>query len=211
MLKIYGRRTSFNVQKVMWLVNELKVPHQRIDIGGKFGGLDKPEFLALNPNGKIPVIDDSGVIVWESNAIVRYIADKHGKGTWSPADPGQRAQADQWMDWYLNHLNPGFMGIFLDYFKVPEPKRDQALIGRHIKAAMDAYALVERCLEKQPNMLGEQITVADIPIAASLYRLYTIGIPVPKMPNIEAWYERLKKRPAYAEHVMVDYAELRGY
>ena len=85
MLKIYGRATSYNVQKVMWLVAELGLPHQRIDVGGKFGGLDTPEFLAMNPNGKIPVIDDGGVIVWESNAIVRYLAAKYSLGQWCPA------------------------------------------------------------------------------------------------------------------------------
>jgi glutathione S-transferase len=211
MLKIYGRRTSFNVQKVVWIAEELKVPYQRIDIGGKFGGLNTPEYLALNPNGKIPVIDDNGAVVWESNAIVRYIADKYGKGTWSPADPAKRAQADQWMDWYLNHLQPGFMGVFIDYYKVQPEKRNAELIKGHIQKAVDAYTFIDKLLAKQPNILGDEITMADIPIAASLYRTYTVGIDVPKLPNIEAWYERLKKRPAYAEHVMVDYSELRGY
>jgi len=211
MLKIYGRRTSYNVQKIMWLVAELGVPHQRIDVGGKFGGLNTPEFQAMNPNGKIPVIDDDGVVVWESNAVVRYIAAKYGAGSWCPTDLGKRAQADQWMDWYLSTVNPCFMGLFVDYYKVPEEKRNWSLIKNHQDKCAEVYKLVDDRLAQQANLVGDQLTMGDIPVAATLYRFYTLGVELPKFKNIEAWYERLKVRPAYAEHVMVDYTELRGY
>ncbi len=209
MLKIYGRATSYNVQKVMWLVAELGLPHQRIDVGGKFGGLDTPEFLAMNPNGKIPVIDDGGVIVWESNAIVRYLAAKYSLGQWCPADAGQRAQADQWMTWASGELHAGVIGVFWNFFRTKEANRDWALIRTCEQKCVTEYALLERRLTSQPHLSGDHLTMGDIPAAGTLYRYFTMDIQRPNLPNVEAWYQRLSQRPAYREHVMVPYAELK--
>jgi glutathione S-transferase len=111
MLTVWGRRSSFNLQKVMWLVGELGLEHRHIEAGGRFGGLDTPEFTAMNPHGRVPVIDDDGTIVWESHAILRYLAARHGR-FWSD-DPGARSQVDRWMDWSQTALQPDFlMGVF---------------------------------------------------------------------------------------------------
>src|ERR1700674_2390558 len=99
MLSVWGRKSSFNVQKVMWLVDELQLPHEHIPAGGSFGGLDAPEFLAMNPHGRVPVIDDGGVIVWESHAILRYLAAQYGRGRFWSHDAGERSSVERWMDW----------------------------------------------------------------------------------------------------------------
>ena len=112
MLNIWGRNNSINVQKVMWTVGELGLEHHRIDAGGRFGGLDTPEFDALNPNRLVPAIEDDGVVVWESNTIVRYLAARYGADSLWPADPARRAQADKWMDWMITSLLPDMTVVF---------------------------------------------------------------------------------------------------
>jgi glutathione S-transferase len=209
MLKIYGRTTSFNVQKVMWLVAELGLPHTRIDVGGKFGGLNTPEFLALNPIGKIPVIDDDGVIVSESNSIVRYLAAKHGLGSWCPANAAQRAHADQWMDWASGELYDGVIGLFINFFRTKEANRNQAIIRACHERCVREYTRLDQLLENKPNLSGATLTMGDIPAAATLYRYFTLDIERPKLPRVEAWYQRLSERPAYRTHVMVPYDDLK--
>ena len=106
MLKIYGRKTSSNVQKVLWCCDEIGLAFEREDIGGEFGGNKTPEYLALNPNGLVPTIDDGGFILWESNSCVRYLAAKYGKGKLWPVDLQVAASASRWMDWQLSTVNP---------------------------------------------------------------------------------------------------------
>jgi glutathione S-transferase len=210
MIKIYGRASSYNVQKVMWLIGELSLPHVRIDVGGKFGGLDATEFLAKNPNGKIPVIEDDGFVLWESNAIVRYLAAKYAAGTWCPSDPTVRARADQWMTWASGELHAGFMGIFWGYWRTRESKRDWTAIKASQDQCSREFTLLDRILVEQPNLSGDRLTMGDIPAAAMLYRYFTMGLEIPHLPNVEAWYARLSQRRAYREHVMVSYEDLRG-
>ena len=210
MLKIYGRTNSINVQKVMWLVAELGLPHTRIDVGGKFGGLNTPQYLAMNPNGLIPVIDDDGVILWESHAIVRYLSAKHAMGSWCPAQPDARAQADQWMDWMATTLSKGFSGLMMGFIRTSPAKHDWTAIRADQARAAQDYALLDRHLAARSYMLGDQITMGDIPVGASLFRYFTFGLERPALPNVEAYYERLKARPAYREHVMVSYDDLKG-
>jgi len=120
MLKIWGRRNSFNVQKVMWLVGELGLEHEHINADGSFGGLDAPSFLAMNPHGRVPVIaDDDGTTVWESHTIIRYLAARYGLNTFCPADPAERSLADRWMDWALATLQPDFMDVFWGFYRPP--------------------------------------------------------------------------------------------
>ena len=129
MLKIWGRTSSINVQKVMWTVAELGLPHERIDVGGPFGGLDRPDYAALNPNRLIPVLQDGATVVWESNAIVRYLAARYGAGSLWPEHPGRRSEADRWMDWQLTTLQPSIGPIFLGLIRTPPEQRDTAAIA----------------------------------------------------------------------------------
>ena len=211
MLKVWGRRSSFNLQKVMWLVDELGLVHEHILAGGDHGGLDTPEFRAMNPHGRVPVIDDDGVVVWESHAILRYLAARHGgERFWSP-DAATRSQADRWMDWSQTALQPDFlMGVFWGFYRTPERQRDTAAVARSIARCSSHMRLLDRVLAERPFLGGETLTLADIPAGTALYRYFGLEIDRPRVLHVEAWYARLQQRPAYARHVMVPFGELYG-
>ena len=132
MLKIWGRRSAFNVQKTMWAIGELALPHEHRNAGGDSGGLDTPEFRHMNPHGRIPVIDDDGLIVWESNSIIRYLGAKYGAEygeghLWDP-DPATRSLADRWLDWGLATAQRDFLDLFWGYYRMPEARRDPVYV-----------------------------------------------------------------------------------
>lgn len=211
MLTVWGRRSSFNVQKVMWLVGELGVEHRHVELGGGFGGLDTPEFRAMNPHGRVPVIDDGGTVVWESHAILRYVAARHGPDRFWSDDPAARALADRWLDWAQTTLQPDFLvGVFWGYYRTPEAERDWPAIERRLARCRDHFLLLDRWLSDRDFMLGEDLTLADIALGTHLYRYFELDIERPAVPRVEAWYRRLQDRPPYRAHVMVPFAELRG-
>jgi glutathione S-transferase len=211
MLKIWGRRNSINVQKAMWTIGELGIEHEHIDAGGPFGGLDTDEFDTMNPNRRVPVIDDDGVVVWESQAIVRYLAAKHGAGNLWPEDPGVRAKSDMWMDWTTNDLQPVFIGgVFWAFWRTPEEQRNWNAIRQGIARSAILFKLLDRHLAGRSFLAGSTLTIGDIAAGAQLYRYFELEIDRPDLPNVEAWYDRLKDRPAYREHVMVPFDDLKG-
>lgn len=220
MLTIYGRRNSANVQKVMWLAGELGLAHEHVPLGGAFGGVDTPEHRARNPQGKVPAIDDGGVVVWESHAILRYLAARYGAERFWPQSPAQRARFEPWMDWSQCTFQPDFLnGVFWGYFRTPEPQRDHAAIRSAIARCAADLQLLEAALAKQPFLAGAELSLADIPVGALMFRYFTLDIDLPKeravawrpaLPNVEAWYRRLCDRAAYREHVMVPYDDMFG-
>ncbi len=211
MLKVWGRRNSLNVQKVLWAVGELGLAHEHIPAGGSFGLLDTDEFGALNPNRRVPVIDDGGMVVWESHAILRYLAAKYGAGSLWPDDPGIRARADQWTDWTLADLQPAFMnGVFWGFYRTPEDQRNWPAIRKAIARCAILFRLLDRHLETGAFVAGDTFTFGDIPAATQLYRYFELEIDRPALPRVEAWYESLKARPAYREHVMIAFDDLKG-
>jgi glutathione S-transferase len=211
MLKVWGRRSSFNLQKVMWLVGELELAHQHIPAGGSFGGLDAPEFRAMNPYGRVPVIDDRGTVVWESHAILRYLAARYGQGRFWSEDAGERSLAERWMDWSQTALQPDFLvGVFWGFYRTPEPLRNWPAIHEKVARCARHVQLLDRRLADRAYLCGDTLTLADIPAGTSLYRYFELEIERPSVPNVEAWYRRLQERPAYSEHVMVPFGELRG-
>ena len=211
MLKVWGRRSSFNLQKVMWLVGELGLAHEHIPAGGDFGLNDTPEFLAMNPRGRVPVIDDDGTVVWESQTILRYLAAKYGRGRFWSDDPGERSLAERWMDWSQASLQADFlMGVFWGFYRTPEAQRNMPAVNARIRACTRHFQLLDRILADRPFLCGDSLTLADIPAGTSLYRYFGIDIERPSVPNVEAWYRRLQERPAYREHVMVPFGELYG-
>jgi glutathione S-transferase len=211
MLKVWGRRSSFNVQKVLWLVGELGLEHEHIPAGGGFGRLDEPAFRAMNPHGRVPVIEDGDATLWESQTILRYLAAKYGQGKfWSP-DPVERGRVEGWMDWSATSLQPDFLnGVFWGYYRTPEAQRDWPAIDKSLARCTEHFQLLDGVLSSQPFLAGERLTLADIPAGTSLYRYFELDIEHPEVPNVSAWYERLQQRPAYREHVMIPFAELRG-
>ena len=211
MLKIWGRANSINVQKAMWAVGELGLPHQRIDAGGPFGGLNTDEFRAMNPNTRVPVIDDDGAVVWESHAIVRYLAAKYGAGGLWSTDPATRSFSDRWMDWTLADLQPAFVGgVFWNFYRTPEAQRNWPLIRQGIARSAILFKLLDRHLADRLFIAGDTLTIGDIAAGAQLYRYFELEIDRPAIPNVEAWYSRLRERPAYREHVMLPFDDLRG-
>lgn len=202
MLRIWGRSSSINVQKVLWCCEELDIRYQRVDVGGPFGGNSEPEYLRLNPNGLVPTISDGGFVLWESNAIVRYLAAKHGTGTLYPENLAQRADADRWMDWQMGTLWANFRPAFVGLVRTPPEKRDQACIAKAISKTTGNLTLLDTHLAGRDYVTGPSLTMADIPLGVTAYRWFTLDIERPPMPNLEAWYERLCARSPYRATVM---------
>ncbi|MBM3601927.1 MAG: glutathione S-transferase [Alphaproteobacteria bacterium] len=210
MLKVWGRRNAFNVQKVMWLIGELGLPHSHVHAGGPYGGLDDPRFLAMNPHGRVPVIDDDGTIIWESHAIIRYLAARHGTGTLWPEDPADRSFADRWMDWSQASLQPDFMDLFWGYYRTPEKQRDWPTIRDRIERCKRHFRSLDRHLAGQPYLGGARFTMADLPAGTALYRYFNLDIEHPDVPHVHAWYARLAERPASRHNVMLPFDDLKG-
>ncbi|MEZ5850849.1 MAG: glutathione binding-like protein [Hyphomicrobiaceae bacterium] len=210
MLKIWGRKTSVNVQKVMFAVGELGLKHQRFDFGGPFGGLDTPEYGLLNPNRLVPTIDDNGFVLWESNAIVRHLAQHYGRGTLSPADELTFAKADGWMDWSLTTLYGDIIHTcFLQLVRTPASERNTALVAEAARRAGEKLAILDEQLLGRPYIMGETLTIADVAVGTLMYRYFNLALQRPKLANVEAWYSRLTQRPAYQAHVMVDFESMK--
>ncbi len=203
MLRIWGRTNSINVQKVMWAVGELDLPHERIDAGGAFGGLDSDAYGKLNPNRRVPVIEDGETVVWESNATVRYLAARYGVGTLWAEDPAERSAADRWMDWQVTTLHPPLHPIFWGLVRTPEAKRDMAEIDAAIKAIQPLWQLLDEHLSKRSFVAGDAFSMGDIPLGCAFWRYSNLDVERPSLPNVQLWYAELKKREAYRRHVML--------
>jgi glutathione S-transferase len=203
MLRIWGRTNSINVQKVMWAVGELGLEHERIDAGGKFGRLDTPEYGALNPNRVVPTIEDAGAVIWESNACVRYLAARYGAGRLWPEEPVERADADRWMDWQITRIQADMTVVFWGLIRTPPEKRDMGAIDAASARLGDIWRVLDHHLASRPFVAGDQLTMGDIPVGAMCHRYQELLIERPKLPNLEAWYGRLRERAPYREHVML--------
>lgn len=205
-LKIWGRINSNNVKKVLWIAEELGLKYEQRNAGRQFGVVDTPEYRALNPNGKVPTIQDGDVVIWESNAIVRYLAAKHAPNTpLYPSSPASRAQSDQWMDWMSTTFFPTFQPAFWGILRTPAEEQDWAKINGSIKAAEELLQIPEALLAKQSYLSGQEFGIGDIPLGAAIYLYQEMDITrTDKLPNVKAWYERLKQRPAYQKAVMTE-------
>jgi glutathione S-transferase len=203
MLKIWGRTSSINVQKVMWTVAELGLPHERIDAGGQFGGLDTAAYAGLNPNRLIPVIEDGATVVWESNAIVRYLAARYGAGSLWSEEPGKRSEADRWMDWQLTVLQPLIGPIFIDLIRTPPERRDMAAITASADRLGQAMLILDGHLASRPFVAGDQLTMGDIPVGCVCWRYANLDIARPDLPSIAAYRARLEARAGYRAHAML--------
>jgi glutathione S-transferase len=203
MLKIWGRTSSINVQKVMWTVAELGLPHERIDAGGQFGGLDTAAYAGLNPNRLIPVIEDGATVVWESNAIVRYLAARYGAGSLWSEEPGKRSEADRWMDWQLTVLQPLIGPIFIGLIRTPPERRDMAAITASADRLGQAMLILDGHLASRPFVAGDQLTMGDIPVGCVCWRYANLDVARPDLPHIAAYRDRLEQRASYRAQVML--------
>ena len=203
MLKIWGRRNSINVQKVLWCCGELGLDYERIEAGLAFGVNDTPEYKAMNPNGLVPTIDEDGFILWESHAIVRYLARKHGVGTLWPEDARTAADADRWMEWYDTTLWPNVRPIFHTLVRTAPEKRNMALVEEHRKLLAANWTIVDAQLARREYLAGAAFSMADIPLGVAAYRWFNLPLERPSAPNVERWYQRLTERPVFRERCML--------
>ena len=210
MITLYGRRSSCNVQKAMWVLNELDVAHEHIELGGDFGGLDTPEFLAMNPHGRVPVLRDDDVVVTESDAIVRYVAACYGDDVLWPTDPVTRAAIDQWLAWTATTLQPPWIELFWRLVRTPVEKQNAKLIARLTEASITQFRWLNQQLAHHAYLVGEAFSLADIPAGMTLYRWFEMEIDRPAMLNVERWYEILLERPAYQNSICIPFSELVG-
>ena len=196
MLKIWGRISSLNVRKVVLAAQELGIGFERIDAGGSFGIVKTPEYLAKNPNALVPLVEDDQVQLWESNAIVRYLCARYASDTLYPLDLARRFDAERWMDWQQTTLNPAGRVAFMQWIRTPAEQRDAQAIARSVAATEPLFDLLDRHLGRQPFMAGEQLTMADVPIACEVHRWIRLPQPRTARPNLDRWYDAMLARPA---------------
>jgi len=210
MLELWGRKNAYNVQKVVWILAELKLEYVHHDVGSTAGDLDSEEFLALNPHARIPVLRDKDAIIWESNTIVRYLAASYAAGTLWSEDALQRSRAERWMDWELCNLHPDFIDLFWGYYRTPPESRNHQAIATAQQRCAQHFAQLDRQLESRPYLAGESFTMGDIPCAVCLYRYFHMGLGVDRPEHVLLWYERLSQRDAFANTIMTPFDELKG-
>lgn len=203
MIKIWGRANSNNVKKVLWCAEEAAIPYQRKDAGGAFGLLDTSEFNDLNPNRRVPVLEDGTLIVWESNAIVRYLSAQYAPETLYLPNPGPRALADRWMDWSSISFGPVFVTIFWNLMRVPKEQQDVAAVSRAVEQAGRTLAVADAALRQAPYLSGAAFGMGDIPLGCLMHAWFNLSISRPELPSVTQWYERLLTRAAYQKIVAV--------
>jgi len=207
MLKIWGRTNSSNVQRPLWLCAELGIPFERIDAGGAFGKTREPAYLAMNPNALIPTIDDDGFVLWESNAILRYLADKHAAHDWYPQPLQERARVEQWMDWSNTVLAPSLTAAFWGLIRHAPHERDEAAVLASGERSSAALGILDAQLAGRDYVCGDKPTLADVALGINTYRWMNlpwdlVGYQRPELQSLSAWYARLARRPAYRQVVM---------
>lgn len=196
-IKLWGVPKSINVQKALWALEELGLPYERIDAGGPAGRNKDADYLSLNPNGLIPTLQEDGAVVWESNAVVRYLFNRHGKAPLQPADPVARAHADQWTDWKGSTFWPPTRVLLVQLVRTAEDKRDAAAIKTAKDQADAAAKILDAQLAKTPFVAGDHFTWGDIAVGAAAQRYLNLPIERPALKNLEAWYARLRERAGF--------------
>ena len=202
MIKIHGRNNSSNVQKVIWALNELNVPYERIDAGGEFGIVNEPHYLSMNPNARVPTLEEDGFILWESNAIIRYLGGRFSDKELYPIEPKIRASADRWMDWQQTTVAPIITPIFWGLVRTPENERNLVAIEENRLKMIDVMKILDTNLSHHSFVAGDEFTMGDIPLGIMVYRWLTLIEKRPPMKNLENWYDSLKKRVAFRTHVL---------
>jgi len=201
MLRIWGRANSSNVQKVLWCCDELGIGFERIDAGGPFGRTSEPDYLAMNPNGLVPTIEDGDLIVWESNTILRYLATTRGGARLYPTNPGARTHVERWMDWQLASVTSPMSALLFGLVRKVPPHTEPKAIAEARERGLKVFTILERSLKDKEYPAGT-FSLADICLGIFVHRWFNFPIDPGDLPNVRAWYERLATRPGYKTHVM---------
>lgn len=201
MLTIWGRSNSVNVQKVMWACEEMQIAYERIDAGAEFGVVNTPQYRSLNPNGLVPTIEDAGFVMWESNAILRYLCAKHSAGKLWPQELILRAEADMWMDWENSVLWPALRPLFWNLVRTPVELRDiQAMENSRLRTG-EVLGYLDDQLRHRHYVAGADFSMGDIPVGCAVWRWYQLPVERPALPHLERWFELLCKRPGFQKVV----------
>ncbi|MDJ0612550.1 MAG: glutathione S-transferase family protein [Rhizobiaceae bacterium] len=209
MATIWGRATSSNVQLAMWGAAEVGLDIERIDAGGAFGGTETEDFKAMNPNGLVPVLKDGDLVLFESAAILRYLGAQYGSDAFWPPKPKQRAPLDAWAEWTKTTLCPVLIyQVFWTLVRTPKVDRDMEALSEQVTQLGELMSRITPEFANKPFLGSDHLSFADIMFGHTLYRYYTLPIERPDLPDLAAYYDRLKARPAYQEHIMVDYSSL---
>lgn len=204
MLKIWGRVNSVNVKKALWAAEELGLKYERVNAGMEHGVTKTPEYLKMNPNSLVPTIDDDGFVLWESHTIVRYLCAKHSAGRLWPTDLRARADAERWMDWAFT-FQRAMRDVFWGLIRTPTEKRDMKAIEAGWEQTAKLLPVLEQNLAGKLYVAGASFTMGDIPIGCELQRWMRVPESDtrrrPRFPAVEAWFERLRERPAYRQFV----------
>ncbi|MGO8920991.1 MAG: glutathione S-transferase family protein [Stellaceae bacterium] len=201
MLRIWGRTTSSNVQKVLWTCAELDIAFERVDWGGPFGGNKDPAYLAMNPNGLVPTVEDGALVIWESNTIIRHLCATRGGERLHPGDPARRTAVERWMDWQIASLAQPMGVMLMGYYRMPPEQRDAKALEAARLRAIELWSMVERQLERGPYIAGDEFSLADIALGMFGHRWHVYPIERPSLPRLKAWYERIGERPGFKAHI----------
>lgn len=201
MLTIWGRINSINVMKVLWACAEMDIAYQRIDAGMQHGVVGSDEYGEMNPNRRVPTIRDGDFVLWESNAIVRYLAAREQRDDLLPTDPRRRADAERWMDWATSTLAAPMTTLFWQLIRTPEERRDPAAVERSGAECERLFSLLDRHLAGRQHLCGDSLTVADIAVAPFVHRWRALPIGHPELPSLDGYYRRMMMHDAYRRHV----------
>lgn len=201
MFKVLGRKTSGNVQKVVWLLEEMNLSYERLDYGRQFGNTSDPDYLRLNPNGKVPTLLDGDTVVWESNTILRYIANKTRAQSIYPDDPASRSVVERWMDWQLAALNGPYLAVF-KASRVPEEERPQSWSG-DIKSLDAQLSILEGALSASGWLAGDNMTLAEFCLGPVVHRCLEFPIELSPLPKVRSWRSRAAALPSFVKATQV--------
>lgn len=210
MLELWGRKNAYNVQKVLWMLAELGLEYRHHDLGSQAGELESAAYLAINPHARIPSLRDRGEVIWESNSILRYLAAEYSAGDFWPVDALARSRADRWMDWELSKLQNDFIDLFWGYYRTPEADRDASAIEQASQRCSAHFELLDAHFRDHAYLAGERFSMAEFPVATCLYRYLNMGLNLQLPDRVNDWYQRLAKRRAYRECIMLAFDELSG-
>jgi len=209
MIELWGRSNAYNVQKPLWLFAELALEFKHHDTGSKAGDLT-PKFLKLNPQARIPVLQHGDAVVWESNSILRYLANCLAAAELYPEDPLQRSQVERWMDWELATLQPAFIDLFWGYYRTPPATRDLKAIDSAQRQCQRHFKALDRRLTEYPWLAGDYFSLADIACGVCLFRYFNMGLAVEEPTQVMRWYRQLSQRTAFRHTIMQPFDELEG-
>jgi glutathione S-transferase len=209
-MKLHARRTSCNSQKVLWFLGELGLDYEFIATGGDAGGLDTQAYRALNPNGRVPTWQDEHGALWESHAILRYLAAAYAPEVWWSRDAAERGRVERWMDWSQAGFDVAFMTLFWGYWRTPVAERNKRLIELQNERCRSSMAILDGVLKTNTFLAGDSLTLADIPVGSLMYRYVNLDITSELPSNVARWYERLMEREPFRTHVMLPFDDLKG-